>query len=120
MDGILGTQSTVGMLSADTFPRYAVRISDVATQPQESVRMMDVLQLDVSGRPQAWITAKEAAVIYASDGVAWTLGEAFHVMRGGIQRATGLQSRIEVHSIIAVRATATSAPIAASATRSTT
>jgi 5-methylcytosine-specific restriction endonuclease McrA len=65
--------------------------------------MMDVLQLDVSGRPQAWITAKEAAVIYASDGVAWTLGEAFHVMRGGIQRATGLQSRIEVHSIIAVR-----------------
>ncbi|MED5622278.1 HNH endonuclease [Ideonella sp. BN130291] len=64
---------------------------------------MDVLQLDVSGRPQAWITAKEAAVIYASDGVAWTLGEAFHVLRGGIQRATGRQSRIEVHPIIAVR-----------------
>jgi hypothetical protein len=52
---------------------------------------MDVLQLDVSGRPQAWITAKEAAVIYASDGVAWTLGRAFHVLRGGIQRATGRQ-----------------------------
>ncbi|MEW6705084.1 MAG: HNH endonuclease [Pseudomonadota bacterium] len=64
---------------------------------------MDVLQLDVSGRPQAWITAKEAAVIYASDGVAWTLGSAFHVLRGGIQRATGRQSRIEVHPIIAVR-----------------
>jgi 5-methylcytosine-specific restriction endonuclease McrA len=64
---------------------------------------MDVLQLDVSGRPQAWITAKEAAVIYACDGVAWTLGEAFHVLRGGIQRATGRQSRIEVHPIIAVR-----------------
>jgi len=31
---------------------------------------MDVLQLDVSGRPQAWITAREAAVLYASDGVA--------------------------------------------------
>ena len=36
---------------------------------------MEVLQLDMSGRPQAWISAKEAAVIYASDGVAWTLGE---------------------------------------------
>lgn len=65
---------------------------------------MEVLQLDVSGRPQSWISAKEAAVIYASDGVAWTLGDAFYVLRGGMQRCTGLQSRIEVHPIIAVRA----------------
>jgi hypothetical protein len=64
---------------------------------------MDVLQLDVSGRPQAWISAKEAAVIYASDGVAWTLGDTVHVLRGGIQHATGRQSRIELHPIIAVR-----------------
>ena len=28
---------------------------------------MDVLQLDVSGRPQAWIHAREAAVLYASE-----------------------------------------------------
>lgn len=64
---------------------------------------MDVLQLDVSGRPQAWITTKEAAILYASDGVAWTLGDAFHVMHGGIQRATGRQSLIALHPIIAVR-----------------
>ncbi|MEO6033381.1 MAG: HNH endonuclease [Burkholderiaceae bacterium] len=64
---------------------------------------MEVLQLDVSGRPQSWISAKEAAVIYASDGVAWTLGDAFYVLRGGTQRISGLQSRIEVHPIIAVR-----------------
>lgn len=64
---------------------------------------MEVLQLDVSGRPQSWISAKEAAVIYASDGVAWTLGDAFYVLRGGTQRSSGLQSRIEVHPIIAVR-----------------
>ena len=63
---------------------------------------MEVLQLDMSGRPQSWISAKEAAVIYASDGVAWTLGDTFYVLRGGYQR-TGLQSRIEVHPIIAVR-----------------
>ena len=66
-------------------------------------RAMEVLQLDVSGRPQAWISAKEAAVLYASDGVAWTLGDAFTVLRGGVQRRTGMQSRIEVHPIIAVR-----------------
>ena len=65
--------------------------------------MMDVLQLDVSGRPQAWITAKEAAILYASDGIAWTLGDAFTVLRGGMQRRTGLQSRIELHPIVAVR-----------------
>lgn len=64
---------------------------------------MEVLQLDVSGRPQAWITPREAALLYACDGVAWTLGRACHVLRGGMQRATGLQSRIEVHPIIAVR-----------------
>ena len=64
---------------------------------------MEVLQLDISGRPQAWISAKEAAVIYASDGVAWTIGDAFFVLRGGMQRRTGLQSRIEVHPIIAVK-----------------
>ena len=64
---------------------------------------MEVLQLDVSGRPQSWISAKEAAILYASDGVAWTLGDAFYVLRGGTQRRTGMQSRIEVHPIIAVR-----------------
>ncbi|MCZ2292261.1 MAG: HNH endonuclease [Burkholderiales bacterium] len=66
---------------------------------------MDVLQLDVSGRPQAWISAKEAAVLYASDEVAWTLGRACQVLRGGIQRATGRQSIIELHPIVAVRGT---------------
>lgn len=64
---------------------------------------MDVLQLDVSGRPQAWISAQEAATLYAIDAVAWTLGDACTVLRGGVQRATGAVSRIEVHPIVAVR-----------------
>lgn len=63
---------------------------------------MDVLQLDVSGRPQAWLSAKEAAGLYATDSVAWTLGDACMVLRGGIQRRTGLPSRLELHPIIAV------------------
>jgi 5-methylcytosine-specific restriction endonuclease McrA len=64
---------------------------------------MDVLQLDISGRPQAWITPREAALLYACDAIAWTLGDTFQVLRGGVQRATGLLSRIEVHPIVAVR-----------------
>jgi 5-methylcytosine-specific restriction endonuclease McrA len=64
---------------------------------------VDILQLDISGRPQSWISAREAAIIYASDGVAWTLGDALCVMRGGTQRRTGLQSRIDVHPIVAVK-----------------
>jgi 5-methylcytosine-specific restriction endonuclease McrA len=72
-------------------------------QQKGSETHVEVLQLDISGRPQAWISAKEAAAIYACDGVSWTLGDAFHVLRGGVQRATGIQSRIEVHPIIAVR-----------------
>ena len=64
---------------------------------------MDVLQLDVSGRPQAWISSREAAVLYASDAVAWTLGDIVHVMLGGVQRSSGLQSRIDLHPIVAVR-----------------
>ena len=36
---------------------------------------MDVLQLDVSGRPQAWISPREAANLYVCDAVAWTVGE---------------------------------------------
>lgn len=64
---------------------------------------MEVLQLDVSGRPQAWITPKEAATLYASDQIAWTLGEPVLVLRGGIQRLTGVQSRLALHAIVAVR-----------------
>jgi 5-methylcytosine-specific restriction endonuclease McrA len=64
---------------------------------------MDILQLDISGRPQDWVSPREAAVLYASDAVAWTLGEAFQVLRGGYQRSTGQQSRIDLHPIIAVR-----------------
>ena len=50
--------------------------------------IVEVLQLDVSGRPQAWISAREAAVIYACDGVAWTLGDPLCVLLGGTQWVT--------------------------------
>ena len=50
---------------------------------------MDVLQLDVSGRPQAWLSARDAALLYATDEVAWTIGDPFVVLRGGIRAEEG-------------------------------
>lgn len=64
---------------------------------------MDVLQLDVSGRPQAWLSARNAALLYATDEVAWTIGDPFMVLRGGVQRHSGLPSRLPLHPIVAVR-----------------
>ena len=51
---------------------------------------MEVLQLDMSGRPQAWISAKEAAVIYASDASPGRSGELVSRAPGGVQRRTGI------------------------------
>ena len=67
---------------------------------------MDVLQLDVSGRPQAWISAARGGD-RCMPATAWPgrWATTFQVLRGGIQRSTGLQSRIEVHPIVAVRGT---------------
>lgn len=92
-----GVVCSVSTKSARAWPFVSV------SRAMRYAYLMDVLQLDVSGRPQSWVSPREAAVLYASDAVAWTLGDAFQVMRGGMQRATNRQSRIELHPIIAVR-----------------
>jgi 5-methylcytosine-specific restriction endonuclease McrA len=62
-----------------------------------------ILRLDVSGAPIRWIPWEDAACLYAKDMVAWTAGESVFTMHGGTCRSTGLQSRLTVHSIIAVK-----------------
>ncbi len=64
----------------------------------------DVLQLDINGTPQAWITPLEAATYYATDAVAWYDGDGpLTTLRGGWNVAAGRQSLIEVFPIIALR-----------------
>ena len=64
----------------------------------------DVLQLDIRGTPQRWITPEQAALHYATGTVAWVGGTTpLHVLRGGINAVTGLRSTIEVHPIVALR-----------------
>lgn len=62
-----------------------------------------ILQLDVQGVPQSWVSPERAAGYYATDDVVWSVGEACMTMRGGINAASGMQSRIDLAPIIAVK-----------------
>lgn len=63
-----------------------------------------VLQLDIQGTPQAWISLEQAALHYVTGSVAWEDGEGpLAVLRGGWNVAQGIQSRLSVHPIIALR-----------------
>jgi hypothetical protein len=62
-----------------------------------------VLQLDIQGTPQAWISLEQAAVHVATGSVAWIDGAGpLAQLRGGFNVARGCQSVIEVHPIIAL------------------
>jgi hypothetical protein len=66
-----------------------------------------VLQLDINGVPQAWISQEEAAGHMATDSVAWFDGaEPLAVMRGGFNARTGRQSTLEIYPIVALRGAA--------------
>lgn len=63
-----------------------------------------VLQLDIQGTPQAWITPEQAALHYSTHDVAWTLGETpLTTLRGGFNARLGRQSRLEIAPIIALK-----------------
>ena len=62
-----------------------------------------ILALDVAGAPHRWINVRDAAHYYATDMIAWAIGTNEFVLRGGTQRATGLQSMIRASSIIAIK-----------------
>ncbi len=63
---------------------------------------MQILQLDIQGMPQAWISPQEAAVHYATDSVSWTVGEVATTLRGGFNARSGRQSLLDIHPIIAL------------------
>jgi hypothetical protein len=62
-----------------------------------------VLQLDIQGTPQAWISLESAASHVATDSVAWFDGDGvLATLRGGYNVALGRQSVIDVYPIIAL------------------
>ncbi len=62
---------------------------------------MQILQLDIQGMPQEWITPEVAAGYYATSTVAWTVGDVCKTLHGGTNAITGLQSTIDLHPIMA-------------------
>jgi hypothetical protein len=63
-----------------------------------------VLQLDIQGTPQAWITLEHAACQVAAGAVAWVEGDGpLRTLRGGQNAATGRQSLLEIYPIVALR-----------------
>ncbi len=65
---------------------------------------MRILKLDVGGRPIAWITREDGALLYCREQVAWEAGAEEVVLRGGVSRRTGLRSVLRVNSIVATTA----------------
>ncbi len=62
-----------------------------------------VLQLDIQGTPQAWISLEQAATHVAANAVAWAEGASpLAVLRGGFNVPRRAPSRIEVYPIIAL------------------
>ena len=66
----------------------------------DSVRL---LSLDAHGRVLDWMSWQDATCLYARDAVSWTLGDPCLRIRGGICRATGARSLVELHPIVATR-----------------
>jgi hypothetical protein len=60
-----------------------------------------ILALDLAGTPFSWLTPQEAIHYYATDKIAWELGEREFVFRGGFNKV-GSQSILRVKPIIAI------------------
>jgi len=60
-----------------------------------------VLRTDAAGMPIDWVSYKEAARHYHAGQVLYSCGDLLYRVHGGISSLSGLQSAIDVHSIIA-------------------
>ena len=60
-----------------------------------------VLRTDVAGMPLEWIGYQDAVRLTTLDQVGYSLGRTLYRIHGGINAATGIQSRIDVRAIIA-------------------
>lgn len=64
-----------------------------------------ILQLDVSGQPNSWLTVEEAISYYAKDQVLYELGSPVVTYHGGINKKTNKESIITTNSIISIKGT---------------
>ena len=62
-----------------------------------------ILTLDSAGKPIDWLHWQEAVNLYVREQIAWVASESFIRVFGGISHLTGLQSFIDLNTIIAVK-----------------
>jgi hypothetical protein len=62
-----------------------------------------ILQLDITGNPQRWITYENAAYYYCKELIAWSIGVDGYRIYGGVSKATGERSFLDFNTIIATK-----------------
>lgn len=65
--------------------------------------MIQVLQVDITGTPQDWISHETAAGLLCSGDISWNAGPVVATLRGGRSQRTGLQSTLDIPAILATR-----------------
>lgn len=97
--------ATATPISADgaEVPQPAASPSRRPTSLTARLDAVRLLSLDAHGRVLDWISWQDASCLYARGAVAWTLGDPCLTVHGGICRATGHRSTLELHPIIAAR-----------------
>lgn len=61
-----------------------------------------ILAVNAGGEPTGWISYQKSSYYYAKDRVLWSLGKHKVVLRGGTNVKTGLQSVLEMDTIVAI------------------
>ena len=62
-----------------------------------------ILRLNYAGLPIEWINYQTAVRLYCNDQVTYECGGSSLIVRGGVSKITGLQSKIQINSIIATK-----------------
>ncbi len=62
----------------------------------------EILVCDAGGNPVNWVDYERASLYYENGKVLWELGEII-CLHGGINAASNLRSRLDLHSIIGIR-----------------
>jgi 5-methylcytosine-specific restriction endonuclease McrA len=65
--------------------------------------MQPILKLDLAGQPRGWLSIHEAISAYARGDVVYGIGDTLPPVFGGVQRLSGLRSRIDLQPIIALQ-----------------
>lgn len=77
-------------------------IGKVEEQTQALKEFPLVLAVNAGGEPVSWISYERSAYYYAKERVLWSLGKHRIVLHGGTNSKTGLQSILEMDTIIAI------------------